>query len=386
MCGYDDATFSVSATGGPTPSIFTLESNYAAGPPDTWNLVVKYSSLTNVDAGTYTVTVTASMATPPLVTDGTLQFTVTVNPTCQGDSSTTVSSAQTFADVVYYVNQPTVAESITPFSVTSTYCTHGDVVYSATPSLSTATLFAIDPLMMTLSWMTTDYADIGSYSVTLTGTITSTSASDVLALPSFIVDVQANCFYSVDSSTLTSGTCAVPDTTYTVGDPTAFIDFSGFTETATYCDESDIVYSLDGAPAFLSVDSTNNQISVQTDDRAFEGQYTISIIGTISRYSGGDVVSDNLCSFVLTVESAICIVPETELDVSGLADVTYSVGTGPSRFVLSLSDNVGGLCWQTWSYQLFIDGDPPAEITQSSADDPELTFDGSAVFLEVETS
>ena len=378
VCGYDDATFTLSATGGPTPSIFTLQqSTYAAGPPETWGLVVKVLTLTNADAGTYTVTVTASMATAPLKTDGTLQFTYIVHPTCKGDATTTVSSTQTFADDVYFVNQPTVTKSITPFTVTATQCTSADVVYSATPTLSTATLFAVDQASMTLSWMTTNYADIGSHTVTLKGTIDSVSASDELSLPSFTVDIQANCFYSVDSFTLTSGTCSVPDTTYTIGDPSVFIDFSGFTESAAYCDESDIVYSLTGAPDFLTMDSANKQISIQTDDRAYEGEYTVSIIGTISRFSGADTISDSDCTFVLTVESPICIVPETQLDVSGLEDVTYSVGTGPARFVLSLSDNVDGLCWKTWSYQLFINGGSLTQITQTSTSDPKLTFDSS---------
>ena len=80
----------------------------------------------------------------------------------------------------------------------------------------------------------------------------------------------------------------------------------------------------------------------------------------------------------LTVYNPICKVPETQLDVSGLTDVSYSVGTGPARFVLSLSDNVDGFCWTTWSYQLFINGETPTQITQTSTSDPKLTFDSSA--------
>lgn len=78
--------------------------------------------------------------------------------------------------------------------------------------------------------------------------------------------------------------------------------------------------------------------------------------------------------------------PGTTLESSTLPDVEYSVGTGLASYTLTVNDNVGGGCWKTWSYKLFVNDTKKTEIVASSASDPKLTFDSATMHLGVQTS
>lgn len=122
--------------------------------------------------GVYTITITGSITVTTPVYSDTVSFTLTVTPTCATTTETLNLQGVTPADQNYIVGSATSSITLSPFTMTSSYCSSSDIVYSISIAAGglDASWISYDNAL-TVSWYSTSASIIGSYVVTITGTV-----------------------------------------------------------------------------------------------------------------------------------------------------------------------------------------------------------------------
>ncbi len=123
---------------------------------------------------------------------------------------------------------------------------------------------------ITSSWQTSSPSDVGSFQITITGTITTYTPSDHTASVTYFLTVTLHCDYSTEGNLIVVS-ASPTDKIYTVGATGSSITITKFTVTSNYCSEADIVYSMSVTPSvsgssttFITFDSSSQVVSWST--------------------------------------------------------------------------------------------------------------------------
>jgi hypothetical protein len=139
------------------------------------NRNVSYYTPTNMQAGLYNITqnCTVNTLTPSTVFT---YFVLTVIESCSGSSyDFSIIASKTFSDLKYRVGEGLKTLSVSFQVSNTTYCSTSDFQYTWTVNSSIQTIYKNPANKRITNVNTNDTNDIGNYTVTITGTITTQS-------------------------------------------------------------------------------------------------------------------------------------------------------------------------------------------------------------------
>ena len=149
----------------------------------------------------------------------------------------------------------------------------------------------------------TDPADVGTYTVIVTGYVSNPGQSNPSTFTQFTLTVIGSytCATTPDAITLSSASINAISYQVNAGSSTSVL--SAFTVSgASECSASDLVYSIDlGGADFASFAPETRTLTVATADSAKAGQYSMTMSATI--INSAQSISSVSTSFTLTVLS-----------------------------------------------------------------------------------
>ncbi len=117
----------------------------------------------------------------------------------------------------------------------------------AKSSATTSSFITLDTINRKASWFSASNANVGTYTISITGTIR--AASDWSSTTSFSLTITGTCIGATENIVIIPTNSTITTMTYAVGNTPSSWNFSTFSVSgSTYCTEANLLYQVSVVP------------------------------------------------------------------------------------------------------------------------------------------